>query len=102
MPSPPGCVSTRIFGHGEVTIAFPCKSPWTFCRELTHYGGMEHKTSLEHAMDLAEGNMKEAKRLLDRGKAAHAAGEITDERMAALQRLYDTANEDVGRVRHDN
>lgn len=53
-------------------------------------------------MDLAEGNMKEAKRLLDRGKAAHAAGDITDERMASLQRLYDTANEDVGRVRHEN
>ncbi|WP_372697036.1 hypothetical protein [Arthrobacter sp. JSM 101049] len=63
---------------------------------------MEHETSLEHALDLAEGNIKEAKRLLDRGKAAHAAGEITDERLAALQRLYDTAHEDVGRVQHEN
>lgn len=53
-------------------------------------------------MDMAEGNIKEAKRLLDQGKAAHAAGQITDERLAALQRLYDTANEDVGRVRHEN
>ncbi len=52
-------------------------------------------------MDLAEGNMKEAKRLLDQGKAAHAAGEITDERMASLQRLFDTAHEDVGRTRHN-
>lgn len=62
---------------------------------------MEHETSLEHAMDLAEGNMKEAKHLLDQGKKAHAAGEITDERMASLQRLYDTAHEDEGRARRD-
>ncbi len=102
VPSLRGSVSMPGFGNGEVTIASRCGSPWTLPAGLSHYGCMEHETSLEHALDLAEGNIKEAKRLLDRGKAAHAAGEITDERLAALQRLYDTAHEDVGRVQHEN
>ncbi|MGJ9404347.1 hypothetical protein [Arthrobacter sp. KK5.5] len=63
---------------------------------------MEHTTSLEHAMDMAQGNLKEAKRLLDHGTKAHAAGEIDDARLQQLQRLYDTANEDVLRVRREN
>ncbi|MEE1620609.1 hypothetical protein ACQ3I4_10280 [Zafaria sp. Z1313] len=63
---------------------------------------MEHSTSLEHALDLAEANLKEAKRLLDHGKKAHAAGDIDDARLEQLQRLFDTAAEDVLRVRREN
>ncbi|WP_149955099.1 hypothetical protein [Zafaria cholistanensis] len=63
---------------------------------------MEHLTSREHALDLAEGNLKEAQRLLERGKVAHAAGDIDDARLASLQRLYETALEDLQRVRKEN
>ena len=67
-----------------------------------HHGPMEHTTSREHALDVAEGNLKEAQRLLDRAKAAHAAGDIDDQRLASIQRLYDTAFEDFQRVRKEN
>ena len=50
---------------------------------------------------MAEGNLKEAKRLLEQGKKAHAAGDIDDARLAALQRLYDTAAEDRRRAQRD-
>jgi predicted metal-dependent hydrolase len=63
---------------------------------------MEHTTSREHALDVAERNLKEAQRLLERAKASHAAGDIDDQRLASLQRLYDAAFEDVQRVRKEN
>jgi len=75
---------------------------WTVRPGRVHHGPMEHQTSREHALDLAEGNLKEAQRLLDRAKAAHAVGDIDDVRLASLQRLYDTAVEDIQRVRKEN
>jgi outer membrane protein TolC len=63
---------------------------------------MEHTTSLEHAMDLAQANLKQAKRLLDQGVKAREAGDIDDARLEQLQRLYDAANDDVVRVRREN
>jgi|GEM_PF-6395456 len=63
---------------------------------------MEHTTSREHALDVAERNLKEAQRLLDHAKASHAAGDIDDRRLDSIQRLYDTAFEDIQRVRKEN
>ncbi|MFB0834088.1 hypothetical protein ACX8Z9_02165 [Arthrobacter halodurans] len=63
---------------------------------------MEHSTSLEHALDLAEANLKEAKRLLDHGTKARAAGDIDDARLDQLQRLYDVAAHDVARAKRES
>ncbi|MFJ5696473.1 hypothetical protein [Arthrobacter sp. NPDC093139] len=57
-----------------------------------------HDTTLEHALDVARANQKEAQRLLDQAAAARAAGEVGEERVAQLQRLLDLANEDLRRV----
>jgi hypothetical protein len=57
-----------------------------------------HDTTLEHALDVARANQKEAQRLLDQAVAAHASGEVGEERVAQLQRLLDLANEDLRRV----
>ena len=62
---------------------------------------VEHETSLEHAAELADANAKEAKRLLEQGRKAHAAGDITDERLDALERLYETAVQDQGRTHRE-
>jgi hypothetical protein len=58
----------------------------------------EHDTTLEHALDLARANHKEAKRLLDQARASHAAGEIGDERIRQLEDLMNLAEEDLRRV----
>jgi hypothetical protein len=69
-----------------------------------HNGGMEqnaaveHDTTLEHALDIARRNAKEAKRLLDDALAKRAAGEIDDDRVKQLQSLHDLAVEDLQRV----
>jgi outer membrane protein TolC len=59
---------------------------------------VEHETTLEHALDIARRNVKEAKRLLDDAIAKRAAGEIDDDRVRQLQALYDLAQEDLLRV----
>jgi len=59
---------------------------------------VEHETTLEHALDIARRNVKEAKRLLDDAIAKRAAGEIDDDRVRQLQALFDLAQEDLLRV----
>jgi hypothetical protein len=59
---------------------------------------LEHETTLEHALDVAKANQKEAQRLLDQARISHAAGDIGDERIAQLERLLDLANTDLHRV----
>ncbi|MFC9354828.1 hypothetical protein [Arthrobacter sp. NPDC057013] len=59
---------------------------------------LQHETTLEHALDVAKANQKEAQRLLDEARAAHARGDIGDERVAQLERLLDLANTDLHRV----
>ncbi|HEY3574498.1 MAG TPA: hypothetical protein VGK98_11820 [Arthrobacter sp.] len=59
---------------------------------------LQHETTLEHALDVAKANQKEAQRLLDQARAAHAAGDIGDERVGQLERLLDLANTDLHRV----
>lgn len=59
---------------------------------------LQHETTLEHALDVARANQKEAQRLVDEAKAAHAAGEVGQERVAQLERLLDLANVDLRRV----
>lgn len=59
---------------------------------------VEHETTLEHALDLARRNAKEAQRLLDDALAKRGAGEIDDARVNQLRALLDVANEDLRRV----
>lgn len=59
---------------------------------------MEHETTLEHALDVARRNAKEAKRLLDDARAKREAGEIDDARVAQLEALSNLAEEDLRRV----
>lgn len=58
----------------------------------------EHDTTLEHALDVARANHKEAKRLLEQARVAHAAGDIGDERIRQLEDLMNLAEEDLRRV----
>jgi outer membrane protein TolC len=59
---------------------------------------LDHETTLEHALDVARANQKEAKRLLDSARAAHEAGDVTAERVAQLESLLAVADEDLKRV----
>jgi pyruvate-formate lyase-activating enzyme len=59
---------------------------------------LEHETTLEHALDVARKIHKEATRLLDQARVAHAAGEIPDSRIKQLEELLDLATEDLKRV----
>ncbi|WP_045731608.1 hypothetical protein [Pseudarthrobacter chlorophenolicus] len=59
---------------------------------------LEHDTTLEHAFDVAKANHKEALRLLDGARAAHAAGDVTAERVQQLESLLAVAEEDLQRV----
>ena len=59
---------------------------------------VEHETTLEHALDVARSNAKEAKRLLDDALVKRQAGEVNDDRVTQLQGLLDLANEDLKRV----
>lgn len=59
---------------------------------------VEHETTLEHALDVARRNAKEAKRLLDDARVKYEAGEIDDDRLHQLQSLMDLALEDLQRV----
>ena len=59
---------------------------------------LEHETTLEHALDVARRNAKEAKRLLDDALAKRDAGEIDDARVSQLRSLLAVAEEDLRRV----
>ncbi len=57
-----------------------------------------HDTTLEHALDVAKANHKEAVRLLEQARAAHAAGDVSQERVHQLESLLQLAEEDLRRV----
>jgi len=57
-----------------------------------------HDTTLEHALDVARANHKEALRLLNEAKEAFAAGDISEDRVTQLESLLAIAAEDLGRV----
>jgi hypothetical protein len=59
---------------------------------------VEHETTLEHALDIARRNAKEAKRLFDDALAKRDSGEIDDARLKQLEELMIIANEDLVRV----
>jgi hypothetical protein len=59
---------------------------------------IEHETTLEHALDVARSNAKEAKRLLDDAIVKRDAGEVNEDRVNQLQNLLELANEDLKRV----
>ena len=59
---------------------------------------LEHETTLEHALDVARRNAKEAKRLLDDARAKREVGEIDDARVSQLEALLTLAEEDLRRV----
>ncbi|WP_427171106.1 hypothetical protein [Arthrobacter sp. 92] len=65
---------------------------------MEHESTLEHETTLEHALDVARKNHKEANRLLDQARVAHAAGEIGDDRVRQLEELLELATEDLKRV----
>ena len=57
-----------------------------------------HDTTLEHAMDVAKANHKEAIRLLEEARAAYRAGDIREDRVRQLEGLLELAAEDLRRV----
>ncbi|MFP3580460.1 hypothetical protein [Arthrobacter sp. fls2-241-R2A-200] len=59
---------------------------------------MEHETTLEHALDVARANQKQAQKLLDQAIAANATGDVTDQRVEQLRGLLALATEDLQRV----
>ncbi|MBT2552339.1 hypothetical protein [Arthrobacter sp. ISL-5] len=65
---------------------------------MEHDATLQHETTLEHALDVARANQKKAQQLLDDARAAHAAREVGEDRVAQLERLLDLANVDLRRV----
>ncbi|CAM3210070.1 hypothetical protein PSET11_03020 [Arthrobacter ulcerisalmonis] len=69
-----------------------------------HTGEMEketaviHDSTLEHALDVAKANHKEAIRLVEGAKAAHATGDVSADRVQQLEDLLGVAEEDLRRV----
>jgi len=59
---------------------------------------IEHETTLEHALDVARANQKQAQKLLDQAVAANATGDVTDQRVEQLRGLLQVATEDLQRV----
>ncbi|MDR6636401.1 hypothetical protein [Paenarthrobacter nitroguajacolicus] len=59
---------------------------------------IEHETTLEHALDVARANHKQAQKLLDQAVAANATGDVTDQRVEQLRGLLQVATEDLQRV----
>ncbi|TQJ32818.1 MULTISPECIES: hypothetical protein [unclassified Arthrobacter] len=59
---------------------------------------LQHETTLEHALDVAKANHKEAVRLLERARAAHKAGDVSEDRVRQLEGLLAIAEEDLRRV----
>ena len=59
---------------------------------------LQHETTLEHALDVAKANHKEAVRLLEGARAAHQAWDASEKRVRQLEELLATAEEDLRRV----
>ena len=59
---------------------------------------LQHDTTLEHALDVAKANHKEAVRLLERARAAQKTGDVTEDRVRQLEGLLAIAEEDLRRV----
>ena len=59
---------------------------------------LQHETTLEHALDVAKANHKEAVRLLERARAARKTGDVSDDRVRQLESLLAIAEEDLRRV----
>ncbi|NQD86798.1 hypothetical protein HP499_03105 [Paenarthrobacter sp. CM16] len=59
---------------------------------------LEHETALEHALDVARANQKQAQKLLDQAVAGNATGDVTDQRVEQLRGLLALATEDLQRV----
>ena len=59
---------------------------------------LQHDTALEHALDVAKANHKEAVRLLERARAGHKTGDVSDDRVRQLEGLLAIAEEDLRRV----
>ena len=59
---------------------------------------LQHETTLEHALDLAKANHKEAVRLLEKARVAHSAGDVSEDRVHQLEGLLQLAEEDLRRV----
>ncbi|GAA1791363.1 hypothetical protein GCM10009712_43080 [Pseudarthrobacter sulfonivorans] len=57
-----------------------------------------HDTTLEHALDVAKANHKEAVRLVEQARASLAAGDIGEDRVRQLESLLQLAEEDLRRV----
>ena len=57
-----------------------------------------HETTLEHALDVAKANHKQAIRLLEEAQAGYKAGDIREERVRQLEELLQVAAEDLRRV----
>ena len=57
-----------------------------------------HETTLEHALDVAKANHKEAVRLLEQARAGLAAGDVGEDRVRQLESLLHLAEEDLRRV----
>ncbi|WP_138443462.1 hypothetical protein [Sinomonas susongensis] len=58
----------------------------------------EHESTLEHALDVARENAKQARRLLEHARAQLESGIVGPERVAQLEELLQTAEEDLARV----
>ena len=58
----------------------------------------EHESTLEHALDVAKENAKQARRLLEHARAKLETGDVRPERVAQLEELLRTAEEDLARV----
>ncbi|WP_461186963.1 hypothetical protein [Arthrobacter sp. Z4-13] len=59
---------------------------------------LQHETTLEHALDVAKANHKEAGRLLDGARAGYQAGDVGEDRVRQLEGLLAIAEEDLRRV----
>ncbi|MHC6593695.1 hypothetical protein [Arthrobacter sp. C152] len=59
---------------------------------------LQHETTLEHALDVAKENHKEAVRLLERARTAQKTGDVTEDRVRQLEGLLAIAEEDLRRV----
>lgn len=57
-----------------------------------------HETTLEHALDVAKANQKEAVRLLEHAREGHASGDVGEDRVRQLEGLLQIAEEDLRRV----
>ncbi len=59
---------------------------------------LQHDTTLEHALDIAKANHKEALRLVEGARAGLKTGDVTEERVRQLEGLLAIAEEDLRRV----